>query len=222
MRNRYVLEISKTGYIKYISHLDMMRLFKRLFKKAGIRLEYSQGFNPHPKMSFAQPLPLGYSSSCETLEFELKENSEPNVILNRINSVAPLGITAIKCEKLDAETKSFAARLCAASYEICIPVKHELLFNANAVCDNFLNRDTITAEKINKKSGSMKTIDISGMIRSVSAELIDNKIIMNTTLDAGGTSNLSPELLITAFISFAGIEVERDEIDVKRVGMSFK
>ncbi|MFR0902151.1 MAG: TIGR03936 family radical SAM-associated protein [Anaerovoracaceae bacterium] len=67
MANRYVLKFTKNGYAKYTSHLDMLRFFKRAFRKSGISLRYSQGFNPHPKMSFAQPLSLGYSSSFELL-----------------------------------------------------------------------------------------------------------------------------------------------------------
>lgn len=66
--NRFVLEFSKQGYIKYISHLDMLRLFKRTFKRAGIPLDYSKGFNPHPRMSFAQPLSLGYTSKQELIK----------------------------------------------------------------------------------------------------------------------------------------------------------
>ena len=71
--NRYFMIFSKTGYIKYISHLDMLRLFKRAFKRTGIALEFSHGFNPHPKMGFAQPLSLGYTSLGEYIEFETVE-----------------------------------------------------------------------------------------------------------------------------------------------------
>ena len=70
MSTRYVLKFTKSGYVKYISHLDLLRLFKRAFKKTGLTLKYSQGFNPHPKMGFAQPLSLGYSSICELIEYE--------------------------------------------------------------------------------------------------------------------------------------------------------
>ena len=50
MANKYVIRFSKTGYVKYTSHLDLLRMFKRAFKKAELGLAYSQGFNPHPKM----------------------------------------------------------------------------------------------------------------------------------------------------------------------------
>ena len=67
---RYVIEFEKGGYTKYISHLDLLRVFKRIFKVTGLDVRYSQGYNPHPKMGFAQPLSLGYSSVNEYLEFE--------------------------------------------------------------------------------------------------------------------------------------------------------
>ena len=67
---RYIMQFSKTGTSCYISHLDLVRVFHRAFKRAGIKLEYSKGFNPHPKMGFAQPLSLGYTGIREYIEFE--------------------------------------------------------------------------------------------------------------------------------------------------------
>ena len=84
MANRYVIKFSKMGYVKYTSHLDLLRTFKRAFKKTQLGLRYSQGFNPHPKMGFAQPLSLGYASRCELIEFELSEPCETAEILRRM------------------------------------------------------------------------------------------------------------------------------------------
>ena len=71
--SKYAIVFSKTGYIRYTSHLDLLRLFKRAFRRAGIPVAYSHGFNPHPKMSFAQPLSLGYAAEEELLEFETED-----------------------------------------------------------------------------------------------------------------------------------------------------
>lgn len=68
MSERYVIKFSKGGYAKYTSHLDLLRFFKRAFRKTGVDLKYSQGFNPHPKLSFAQPLSLGYLGDNELVE----------------------------------------------------------------------------------------------------------------------------------------------------------
>lgn len=95
--NKYVIKFTKQGYIRYTSHLDMLRLFKRTFKKCGIDMAYSKGFNPHPKMGFAQPLSLGYTSSCEYLELETKEHYEPKEIMERIVKYMPEGVELLSC-----------------------------------------------------------------------------------------------------------------------------
>ena len=63
------LLFSKTGRAKYISHLDLMRTFQRAFFRSGIQIRHTEGFNPHPFVSIALPLSVGYSSQCEILEF---------------------------------------------------------------------------------------------------------------------------------------------------------
>ena len=65
------LLFSKTGRAKYISHLDLMRTFQRAFARAHIQIKHTEGFNPHPFVSIALPLSVGYSSQCEILEFGL-------------------------------------------------------------------------------------------------------------------------------------------------------
>ena len=65
------LLFSKTGRAKYISHLDLMRTFQRAFARAKIQIKHTEGFHPHPFVSIALPLSVGYSSQCEILEFTL-------------------------------------------------------------------------------------------------------------------------------------------------------
>ena len=77
---KYAVGFSKTGTICYTSHLDIMRLFNCVIKRAGIKLAYSHGFNPHPKMVFAQPLSLGYTGLNEYIEIETTEDHEPGYI----------------------------------------------------------------------------------------------------------------------------------------------
>ena len=118
---RYALEFSKTGYMIYTSHLDMVRLFKRVFTRAGLALTYSQGYNPHPRMSFAVPLPLGYAGLGEWVSFRLEEEVPPEQILERLGPAMPAGISLISCREL-GEGKETLSGLCeAAEYEIRIP-----------------------------------------------------------------------------------------------------
>lgn len=94
--NRYRLRFSKTGRAVYISHLDLMRTFQRAFIRAGIELRHTEGFNPHPYMSFALPLSVGMTSVCEAMDFDLKEVPPPDDLAARLNRTLPEGITVLE------------------------------------------------------------------------------------------------------------------------------
>ncbi len=90
------LLFKKTGRAKFLSHLDLMRTFQRAFLRADIRLKHSEGFNPHPVMSFALPLSVGTESVCELLDFQLEGDIEPHDMTERLNRAMPEGITALE------------------------------------------------------------------------------------------------------------------------------
>ncbi|MBR3737453.1 MAG: TIGR03936 family radical SAM-associated protein, partial [Eubacterium sp.] len=69
------LRFSKTDTAKYISHLDINRAFQRAFSRAKINLWYTEGFNPHPYMSFSLPLSLGVESLCENVDIRIIDDS---------------------------------------------------------------------------------------------------------------------------------------------------
>jgi radical SAM-linked protein len=221
MSNRYVLKFSKGGYARYNSHLDLMRFFKRIFRRSGIKLKYSQGFNPHPKMSFAQPLSLGYGSTCDYLEFETENYYDPDEIFQRLESNMPDGIELQWCRINNMEAKVSLAALCeSAEYEVIIPTvidKDKLNYLASA----YMDQDKILAMKRRKKDKKMVEVDIKNMIRSFNAYVGEDSesIILVMDLDAGSTSNCSPELVISSFCKFAHISVLRYEIDVVRTNI---
>lgn len=98
----------------------MLRLFNRAFKRSGIKLEYSKGFNPHPRISFAQPLSLGYTSLGELLEFQTEESFETPVIAEKLGRELPRGIAVMECVKISETVKSLASRVTHAEYIIKI------------------------------------------------------------------------------------------------------
>ncbi|QHI73755.1 TIGR03936 family radical SAM-associated protein [Aminipila terrae] len=220
---KYVLKFSKEGYFKYTSHLDLLRFFKRSFKRAGIKLDYSQGFNPHPKMGFAQPLSLGYSSIYELLEFETSQNDSPEDMKNKLNAMMPEGILILGCAVYKEEGKSLAALAEAAEYMICIPLEVKSLGGKTCaeLCDEFLSQEQIFAKKKQKKSKELVEIDIKSKIIRLNFADANDQLIISASLDAGSESNLSPELLIEAIIKFWKIDISRNDIDVMRKKLLF-
>lgn len=214
---RYVITFSKHGLIKYTSHLDMVRLFKRAFNRSGIYLEYSNGFNPHPKMVFAQPLALGYTSEGELLEFDTKDEYDADDIRNMVNKNMPSGIRVLRCVPIEKEKKSLAAKCCAAEYRITISLPEGCDTSETGVREKFLAQPEITALKKEKKSGEMKPVDIKSGIRSLEIRMVDDKILLTAILDAGSSSNISPELLLNSFTDFIGLTIKRETVEITRI-----
>lgn len=220
MANRYVLKFTKNGYAKYTSHLDMLRFFKRAFRKSGISLRYSQGFNPHPKMSFAQPLSLGYSSSFELLEFETEMKHEANQIYEMLCEEMPEGMKIEWVKPFDCSVKSLAAAADSAEYEAKLPFSAGQSALDKLVSD-YLAQDEIIALKRGKKDKKMVPADIKKMIRRFAAKADGDITVLEMELDCGSVSNCSPELVLSSFLQFAGWDIPRYKIDVERKKIKF-
>jgi radical SAM-linked protein len=213
---KYVISFSKNGYIKYTSHLDMMRMFKRSFRRADIKLQYSQGFNPHPKMGFAQPLSLGYSADEEYIELETRQEYDKTVLVDDLSGNMPAGIVLTGAGRVPDDARSLAASVEAAVYTVEFPVPY-FSQDFKALVQDYLVQDEIIAEKKQKKTRKLIEVDIRSKIKSIDVAPNEaEKLKMELLLDCGSSSNLSPELVIGTFISFADLKCERYEIEVSR------
>lgn len=90
------LKFTKTGRAVYISHLDLMRTMQRVFSRAGVQLKYSEGFNPHAKISIILPLTVGTRSLCEYMDFSLAADEDLKALPSRLNPFMPEGIEALE------------------------------------------------------------------------------------------------------------------------------
>lgn len=221
---RYAIVFKKTGYVKYISHLDLQRLFKGALRRTGVCLSYTHGFNPHPKMSLAQPLSLGYSSDGELLEIETDKAYDKSVLIGKLNKELPNGVESIAVGRITnpqiGKAKTLAASVKSAKYDIIYPISLEKM---SSKIDDFLNQEKIIVMKKQKKD-HMREIDIKDKIKKMSISASSrnyNSFIdsINCELDCGSASYLSPEYLINSFNSFVGINVPRYEIEVNRISL---
>ena len=90
------LKFAKTGRAVYISHLDLMRTMQRVFSRAGVPLKYSEGFNPHAKISIILPLTVGTASQCEYMDFALTDDWDLGSLPEALNPYMPEGIRALE------------------------------------------------------------------------------------------------------------------------------
>lgn len=217
--SKYIIRFAKEGYMKYTSHLDMLRLFQRAFKRCDITMAHSQGFNPHPKMGFAQPLSLGYTAADEILEFETVEDFLPVDIKNAVSEIMPQGLIIKACSRLTDNVKSLAAIVDEAEYTVVFPVKANSADYAKILSD-YLAQNSIKAYKRQKKTKKMVEVDIRSKIRNIQ-QVEGENLTLKLVLDCGSTSNLSPEQVISSFMEFANLGIERYDVEVERTKISF-
>ena len=220
MAEKFIIKFSKSGYAKYTSHLDLLRFFKRAFRKSGVALKYSQGFNPHPKLGFAQPLSLGYSSSCELLEFETADNLNAEDICEAITKEMPEGLEIQWCREAPGLDKPLASVCESAEYQVTIPYSADTEF-LNHVKNGYLEQESITALKRRKKDKKMVETDIKAKIRRFEVRALGENTVLDMELDSGSVSNCSPELVISSFCSYAGIDTPRYDMEVERMSLKF-
>ena len=112
----YRIKFTKGEEVKFIGHLDVMRLFQRAIKRANLPVAYSQGFNPHQLLSFANPLTLGTTSEGEYGDFEMAEKIEPTLIMAELNKVLPNGVRVLDSVLITQKTDSAMAAIDGAKY----------------------------------------------------------------------------------------------------------
>ena len=112
------LLFEKTGTAVWMSHLDLMRVFQRSFKRAGLPLTHTKGFNPRPSVSIALPLSVGVESRCELLDFDLEGEPVPEEeILRRLNACLVPGVKGLACYQGGRKLRDLALLQCCLTLE---------------------------------------------------------------------------------------------------------
>ncbi len=115
---RLRIKFSRGAEIKYISHLDIVRLWQRAFNRAGIQIAYSTGFSPHPKISLAAPLPLGVTGEAELMDIVIVRGVAPQFFVSIMNQELPPGMAVEKVHPISQELPSLQSQVSQADYRV--------------------------------------------------------------------------------------------------------
>lgn len=118
--SRIRIKFVKGEPLKYISHLDLTRAWERAFRRAGLPLAYSQGFNPRPRFQIATGLPVGVTGQAELLDLWLNRPLAPAEVLSRLRPVLPSGLELLAAEEVDLQAPSLQSQLRAADYRAVV------------------------------------------------------------------------------------------------------
>lgn len=178
---KYRLKYVKKDNLIFISHLDILKVLQRAFRRAGLNLEHSQGFNPHPKVHFAPPLPLFTSSMGEYVDVETKEDFSEDEIQTRLNKSLPDNLQIIKTEKLEDNARSLGKSLDSAIYNIIFTFDDTNNISAEEINDFIWKSNELNITKKNKK-GRTVTKNIKPSIFDFHCVITDNNLIITTRL----------------------------------------
>ncbi len=198
------LVFSKLDRCKYISHLDINRCMARALMRAKIPLWYTEGFNPHPYMSFSLPLSLGVESNCESVDIRITGEISNDEIKDRLNSMLPTGIriVAVYDDFRDCSEIAYSDYVYKIEFS-----DNEAAFEK---IKYVLSADAIPALKKSKQGRRriVKETDIKPLIDRYGISIRGNDIVLNARLAAGQDKNLNPSLLFDTIIRLIDMDFE--------------
>jgi radical SAM-linked protein len=138
VRNTIRFRFSKQGDLRLISHRDLVRVFERLFRRAGVALTMSQGFHPRPRMNFPSALAVGIEAQEEVAEFVVAEQVDADHLCQRLNAAAPAGLVIHDLRPL--ESGEARARVRRLGYQLPVPSDRQP--TVQAAVDDLCGRST--------------------------------------------------------------------------------
>ena len=189
------IKFTKRDAMSYIGHLDVMRYFQKVIRRAEIPIAFSSGYSPHMIMSFASPLGLGVTSEGEYFDIELTKPISSEEAITRMNATGVGGIEVLSFRQIPPEKKhSGMTILAGASYRVTFP--QDRIFLRNSI-DSFMAQPEICVFKETKRSAA--TVDIKPLIYDLK---VRPDFTIEMTLAAGSRENLKPNLVMKALCAF--------------------
>lgn len=217
------IEFSKTGVLKFIGHLDIMRYFQKAIRRSGIDIAYTEGFSPHQIMSFAAPLGVGLESESEYFDIEVRSTQSSQISMEKLNAVMADGIRILSYKALPENAKNAMSIVAAASYRVMYKQKKANPFTLNELEAKVEQYITSCAEiPITKKTKkSERQINLKESIYECKATDTPTGAGFEMLVAAGSTENIKPELVLNYFYEKAGREYPQYELQIIRTGVYY-
>ena len=203
--SNYVIKYTRGAQVRYISHLDFIRMFHRTVRRADLNMVFSQGFNPHPVMTVAMPLSVGVTSDGEYMKigFEDGYGYTEESLKEKLNQALPAGFSVVAVRRTEGKELDFA-KFDRAKYRLEVLLRDSVFVDADAFLKN---PEMIVLKKT--KSGE-KEADIRPYIYDLAVDSQNgNNLTLSMCVAAGNTYNLKPETVLSAMEKYIpGFQLE--------------
>lgn len=212
------IKFRKYGVMKFVGHLDMMRYFQKVMRRADIDIAYSEGFSPHQIMSFAAPLGVGITSNGEYLDIEVHSSLSSAEALERLNGAMVEGVEVTSYRRLPDHARTAMSIVAAADYRVWYKEGYEAPRTYAELKDEirsfYEEAETIPVTKKTKKSE--KTMDLKALVYDFRVSEEAEGICYCMKLSTGSVDNVKPELLLEAFYGSMGLELPEHALQIHR------
>ena len=214
------IKYSKLGDISYISHLDIIKLMERIVRRTGLKLSYSEGFNPHPKTAFSPALQLGVQSHCEYLDMEFDEAVEEDLLIQKLNEKTVEGINFIEAKILTDKVDSLVAFITHSRYEIAVDEEDENKISKIISAINKINNTNEMLLTKKTKKGNIKEYNVKEYIGTIDFERKSDGLSIFVDICSGSVKSINPKKIIELVKSLedlSGIEYDLILSDLEKV-----
>ncbi|MCR5415807.1 MAG: TIGR03936 family radical SAM-associated protein [Pseudobutyrivibrio sp.] len=219
---RVRVKFEKTGIMRYVGHLDLMRFFQKAVKRSGIQIKYSEGFNPHQIMSFASPLGVGLTSEGEYMDIDIKEEIDSQTGMSSLNENMVEGLAITGFRYLPDNAVKCMSAVTAASYIVTYKDSKDdacYIENIADLKEKFFD-EASSINIIKKTKKGERELDLKPLIYRFNIEIKDGVPVYDLLVSSGSTDNIKPELVIKAFHEYLGLpEFDELSLDIKRIDM---
>lgn len=219
---RYLTKFTKEENIKFISHLDVLKTIQKNIRRAGLPVEFSQGFNPHMNTSIAQPLSVGVYSSGEYMDMVLTTEVDEQEIVDKLNATAPSGIkyiSALAIPYTPGEKKVPQAMALIDAARYTIKIKYSDDSKLEEEMNNLLEVNEWNTVKKSKKGE--KEVNIRAFVKEFSFWIKDGVLVLNIVISTGSREHLSADLLVKYIQEKTSNALKDSFVSVKREEMYF-
>ena len=164
---RLRLKFGREAPVRFISHLDTVRCWERVFRRASIPLEYTQGFTPHPKIAVAAPLAVGVTSDSELLDIWLRKWVPPQSVMMMARGDLPAGFSLLEVWEVPNGAPALQATVRTARYE-CVALHPAGVVEAGWAADAFLQAKSVVHSFA--RGEETKSIDLRPLVHSIAVE----------------------------------------------------
>jgi radical SAM-linked protein len=210
-QQRWRITFARGTPVKYISHLDLHQTWERTFRRAGVPLAYSQGFNPQTRLQLAAALPVGHTGSAELMDIILDRPMDGQEILSRVRPVLPRGLTISALQQVDLKTVSLQSSLRQAEYRVTLRtlVASDEIMHRVA---QFLSADHFEQRRVRKQRA--ETVDLRMMVDDLRIETAEaGSVVLWMRVSAGAGGHVRPETLLEALgLADAHPQIERTRL----------